>query len=48
MYVNGRICFGSATLMCMGDHKSLEAGGALVLRRPKKVHFCTGVSANFD
>ena len=28
--VNGCICFGSATPTCMGDHKSLEAGGALV------------------
>ena len=27
---NGRICFGSATPMCMGNHESLEAGGALV------------------
>ena len=25
-----RICFGSATPTCMGDHESLEAGGALV------------------
>ena len=24
MYVNGRICFGSATPMCMGDHESLD------------------------
>ena len=30
MYVNGRICLGSATLTCMGDHESLEAQGALV------------------
>ena len=30
MYVNGRICFGSATRTCMGDHQSLEAGGAVV------------------
>ena len=30
MYVNGRTCFGSATPTCMGDHKSLEAGGVLV------------------
>ena len=30
VYVNGRICFGSATPRCMGDHESLEAGGALV------------------
>ena len=30
VYVNGRICFGSATPTCMGDHESLEAGGALV------------------
>ena len=30
VYVNGRICFGSARPTCMGDHKSLEAGGALV------------------
>ena len=28
--VNGRICFGSATPTCMGDHESLEDGGALV------------------
>ena len=27
---NGRICFGSATSTCMGDHESLEAGGVLV------------------
>ena len=27
--VHGRICFGSATPTCMGDHESLEAGGAL-------------------
>ena len=30
VYVNGRICFGSITPTCMGDHESLEAGGALV------------------
>ena len=30
MYVNGRICFGSTTPTCMGDHESLEPGGALV------------------
>ena len=30
MYVNGRICFGNASPTCMGDHESLEAGGALV------------------
>ena len=30
MYINGRICFSSATPTGMGDHKSLEAGGALV------------------
>ena len=30
VYVNGRICFGSATPTCMGDHESLEAGGARV------------------
>ena len=30
MYVNGRICFGSATPTFMGDNESLEAGGALV------------------
>ena len=30
VYVNGRICFGSAMPTCMGDHESLEAGGALV------------------
>ena len=30
VYVTGRICFGSATPLCMGDHESLEAGGALV------------------
>ena len=30
MYVNRRICFGSATPTCMGDHESLEAGVALV------------------
>ena len=27
---NGRICFCSAKPTCMGDHESLEAGGALV------------------
>ena len=30
VYFNGRICFGSATPTCTGDHKSLEAGGAQV------------------
>ena len=30
VYVNGRICLGSATPNRMGDHESLEAGGALV------------------
>ena len=30
VYGNGRICFGTATPTCMGDHESLEAGGALV------------------
>ena len=30
VYVQGRICFGCGTPTCMGDHKSLEAGGALV------------------
>ena len=30
VYVNGRICLGSATPTCMEDHESLEAGGALV------------------
>ena len=30
VHVNGRICFRSATPTCMGDHKSLEAGGALM------------------
>ena len=30
VYVNGRICFGSATPTCMGEDESLEAGGALV------------------
>ena len=30
VYVNGRICLASATLTCMGDQESLEAGGALV------------------
>ena len=30
VHVNGRICFGSATPTCMGDHESLEAGGVLV------------------
>ena len=29
VYVNGRICFGSATPTFMGDHESLETGGAL-------------------
>ena len=28
--VNGHICFSTATPTCMGDHESLEAGGALV------------------
>ena len=30
VHVNGRICFSSAMPTCMGDHESLEAGGALV------------------
>ena len=30
VHVNGHICFCSATPTCMGDHESLEAGGALV------------------
>ena len=30
LHVKGRICFGSATPTCIGDHKSLEAGGALL------------------
>ena len=30
VHVNGRIWFRSATPTCMGDHKSLEAGGVLV------------------
>ena len=30
MYVNRRICFGSATPTCMAGHESLEAGGTLV------------------
>ena len=30
VHVNGRICFGSATPTCMGDHESVEAGRALV------------------
>ena len=30
VHVNWRICNGSATPMCMGDHESLEAGGLLV------------------
>ena len=30
VHVNGRMCFGSATPTCMGDHESLEAGGVLV------------------
>ena len=30
VYINGGICFGSATPTCMGEHESLEAGGALV------------------
>ena len=30
VHVNGRICFGSATPTCTGDHETLEAGGALV------------------
>ena len=29
VYVNERICFGSATPACMGDHEFLEDGGAL-------------------
>ena len=30
VYIIERICFGSATATCMGDHESLEVGGALV------------------
>ena len=30
VHVNGRICFDTATPTRMGDHESLEAGGALV------------------
>ena len=30
VHVDGRICFGSATPTCMGDHEFLESGGALV------------------
>ena len=30
LHGNGRVCFGSATATCMGDHESLEAGGVLV------------------
>ena len=30
VHVNECICFGSATPTCMGDHESLDAGGALV------------------
>ena len=30
VYINGRICLGSAPHACIGDHESLEAGGALV------------------
>ena len=30
VYVNWRICFGSARPTCMVDHESLEAGGALL------------------
>ena len=30
VHVDGHICFGSATPMCMGDQESLEAGGVLV------------------
>ena len=30
VYVNGRICFGTATPTCMGDHESLAAEGALL------------------
>ena len=30
VHIKGRICFGSAKPMCMGDHESLEAGGVLV------------------
>ena len=30
VHVNGRICFGSATPTCMGNHESLEAGRVLV------------------
>ena len=36
VYVNGRICFDSATPVCMGDHKFLEAGGALVEEELKR------------
>ena len=35
VYVNGPICFGSATPTCMGDHKFVEAGRALVEVRSK-------------
>ena len=35
VHVNGRICFGSAKPMCMGDHESLEAGGVLVQEERK-------------
>ena len=35
VHIDGRICFGSATPTCMGDHKSLEAGGALVEEKLK-------------
>ena len=30
LYINGRICFGSATSTCTGDIESLEAWGAVV------------------
>ena len=30
VHIHGRICFGSATPTCTGDHESLEAGGVLV------------------
>ena len=30
VHVNGRICFGSATPTCMGDHESVEPAGVLV------------------
>ena len=30
VHANGRICFGTATPKCMGDHEYLEAAGVLV------------------